>query len=150
MKPSVVITLILLLSGFSDVTAQPVIEASLKETITQLDRTYFEAYNSCNMEKQAEMYAEDIEFYHDKGGLTTSKQDLLDSLKKNICGKVTRELVEGSIEVFPISEYGAVEIGFHKFHNNEEPDAISEPGKFIIIWKKTEATWNITRVISLH
>ncbi|SIS63346.1 protein of unknown function [Zobellia uliginosa] len=150
MKPFAVITLILLISGFSDVTAQPVTEAPLKETITQLDRTYFEAYNSCNIEKQAEMYAEDIEFYHDKGGLTTSKQDLLDSLKKNICGKVTRELVEGSIEVYPISEYGAVEIGFHKFHNNEEPDAISEPGKFIIIWKKTEATWNITRVISLH
>ncbi|MBU3027239.1 nuclear transport factor 2 family protein [Zobellia galactanivorans] len=150
MKLYVVITLILLLSGFSDMTAQPVIEASLKETITQLDRTYFEAYNSCNMEKQAEMYAEDIEFYHDKGGLTTSKQDLLDSLKKNICGKVTRELVEGSIEVYPINEYGAVEIGFHKFHNNEEADAISEPGKFIIIWKKTEAIWKITRVISLH
>ncbi|WP_226982857.1 nuclear transport factor 2 family protein [Zobellia nedashkovskayae] len=130
--------------------AQSATEEQLKETITKLDAEYFEAYNTCNMEKQSEMYAEDLEFYHDKGGLMTSKKDLLESLKKNICGKVTRELVEGSIEVYPINGFGAVEIGLHKFHNNQEPDAISKPEKFIMIWKKTDSIWKITRVISLH
>ncbi|MGS0524194.1 nuclear transport factor 2 family protein [Zobellia nedashkovskayae] len=62
--------------------AQSATEEQLKETITKLDAEYFEAYNTCNMEKQSEMYAEDLEFYHDKGGLMTSKQGLLESLKK--------------------------------------------------------------------
>ncbi len=76
---------------------------------------FFNAYNTCNMELQADFYADDIEFYHDQGGLMTSKQELLDAIRTNICGKVTRELVKGSIEVYPIGTYGAVEMGFHNF-----------------------------------
>ncbi|MFD1314281.1 DUF4440 domain-containing protein [Namhaeicola litoreus] len=75
---------------------------------------------------------------------------MLSSIKKNICGKVTRTLMEGSIEVYPIKDYGAVEIGFHKFYNNEEPNAISQPVKFIIVWKNENDKWLITKVISLH
>ncbi|MGP1990414.1 nuclear transport factor 2 family protein [Zobellia laminariae] len=150
MKLTTVIIALIFISNFCEMAAQSATEEQLKETITKLDADYFEAYNTCDLEKQSEMYSEDLEFYHDKGGLMTSKLDLLESLKKNICGKVTRELVEGSIEVYPINGFGAVEIGLHKFHNNQEPDAISEPGKFIIIWKKTDSNWKITRVISLH
>jgi hypothetical protein len=122
----------------------------LFDAIVAMDKTFFEAYNTCNMEKQAEIYADEIEFFHDKGGLMTSKQELLDGTKKNICGKVTRELVAGSIEVYPIKDYGAIEIGYHKFYNNEEPDAISHPSKFIIMWQKVANEWKITKVVSLH
>ncbi|MEX0287978.1 MAG: nuclear transport factor 2 family protein [Flavobacteriaceae bacterium] len=125
-------------------------EKTLYETIVALDSIYFTAYNNCNMKKQDEMYAEDLEFYHDKGGLATSKKDILESIENNICGKVTRELVAGSIEVYPINGFGAVEIGMHKFHNNQEPDAVSEPSKFIVIWKQDGDNWLISRVISLH
>ena len=126
------------------------VEPTLYDTIVEMDSVYFTAYNTCDMEKQAEMYSDDLEFYHDKAGLSTSKKDLLESLEKNICGKVTRELVAGSIEVYPIADFGAVEIGMHTFHNNQEPDAISKPSKFITIWKKEGDSWLITRVISLH
>ncbi|CAM4361686.1 nuclear transport factor 2 family protein [Zobellia roscoffensis] len=150
MKSATLFISIVFVSSFFEMAAQVTSEDQLKETIIKLDTEYFDAYNTCDMEKQADMYAEDLEFYHDKGGLSTSKQDLLESLEKNICGKVTRELVEGSIEVYPINGFGAVEIGLHKFHNNQEPNAISKPGKFIMIWQKTESNWKITRVISLH
>lgn len=122
----------------------------LYSTIVEMDSIYFTAYNNCDMATQAELYAEDLEFYHDKGGLSTSKEDILKSIEANICGKVTRELVKGSIEVYPINGFGAVEIGMHKFHNNQEPDAISLPSKFITIWKHHEDRWLISRVISLH
>jgi hypothetical protein len=71
----------------------------LYNTILHMDSVYFNAYNTCDMDKQAAIYADSVEFYHDKGGLMTSKKDLLDAIKKNICGKVTRELVKGSVEV---------------------------------------------------
>ena len=116
-----------------------------------MDSVFFEAYNTCNLDKQATIYSDSIEFYHDKGGLMTSKQDILDGTEKNICGKVTRELVKGSIEVYPINGYGAVEMGLHKFHNNTEKDgAQSNAGKFVIIWQNKNDDWKITRVISLH
>ncbi len=37
--------------------------------------------------------ADDLEFYHDKSGLSSGRQGLVEGVKNNICGKVTRELV---------------------------------------------------------
>jgi ketosteroid isomerase-like protein len=123
----------------------------LHDQIVQLDSTFFNAYNTCDIDKQASFYSDSIEFYHDKTGLSTSKKDLLEATKKNICGKVTRELVKGSIEVYPLKGFGAVEIGMHNFHNNQEKEQTpSHPGKFIIIWQQTGKDWKIFRVVSLH
>jgi hypothetical protein len=121
----------------------------LYDTIVYLDSVFFNAYNTCNMELQADFYADNIEFYHDKGGLMTSKQEILDAIRRNICGKVTRELVKGSIEVYPVGTYGAVEMGFHKFHNLVE-GSVSRGGKFVVIWVNDAGKWKVSRVISLH
>jgi hypothetical protein len=125
-------------------------DQELYNQIVAMDKTFFDAYNTCDLDKQATIYADDIEFYHDLSGLSTSKQDILDGTKKNICGKVTRELVAGTIEVYPIKNYGAVEIGYHKFHNNQEPNAVSHPSKFIIMWHFSNNEWKINKVVSLH
>jgi hypothetical protein len=124
---------------------------SLYDTIVKWDNIYFTAYNTCDLEKQRSIFSDSLEFYHDKGGLSTSKNDIMQALEKNICGKVTRELVAGSIEVYPIKDFGAVEMGIHRFHNNQEPPGTpSHAGKFVIIWQHINNTWKITRVISLH
>lgn len=125
-------------------------DQKLYNTILHMDSVYFTAYNNCDMATQAAVYADSIEFYHDKGGLMTSKQDLLASLKKNICGKVTRHLVKGSVEVYPIARFGAVEIGLHQFVNHVESETPSKPDKFIVIWRLRNNKWQITRVVSLH
>lgn len=122
----------------------------LHDEIVALDKEFFDAYNTCDLDKQAAIYADDIEFFHDKGGLMTSKSELLQGTKENVCGKVTRELVDGTIEVYPINNYGAVEIGFHTFHNSEEPDAESIPSKFIVIWHQENGNWRMAKIISLH
>jgi len=122
----------------------------LHNQIVKMDAKYFNAYNTCDMETQTDLYNENIEFFHDKGGLSTDKKELLKSLKENICNKVTRTLIKGSIEVYPIKNYGAIEIGYHKFYNKEEPNAKSVPSKFIMVWKKEKNNWKITKVISLH
>lgn len=125
----------------------------LYETIFKLDGEFFGAYNTCesNLDKYGAFYSENIEFYHDQGGLTTSKKDIIEGTKKNICGKVTRELVKGSIEVYQIKNYGAIEIGFHKFHNNTQKKGTpSKAGRFVIVWQNTNEGWKITRVISIH
>jgi ketosteroid isomerase-like protein len=126
------------------------VDQKLFEEIKAMDKEFFNAYNNCDLEKQASIYSDDIEFFHDKGGLITSKKELIEGTKQNICGKVTRELVEGSLEVYPINNYGAVEIGVHKFYNNQEPTAKSIPSKFITMWHHENGKWKMTKVISLH
>lgn len=77
-------------------------DKELFNTIVSMDKEFFDAYNNCDLEKQANICSDDIEFFHDKGGLMTSKQEIIDGTERNICGKVTRELIKGSVEVYPI------------------------------------------------
>jgi hypothetical protein len=126
---------------------------ALYDTICRLDSIFFHSYNQCatQIAQYAAFYDDSIEFYHDKGGLTTSKAAIVTATQNNICGKVTRELVKGSIEVYPIPGFGAIEIGLHIFHNLQEPPPKHpKVSRFTIVWKKYPHDWKIYRVISLH
>lgn len=128
-------------------------DQKLYDTIVQLDSIFFHYYNTCdiNFERHAAFYSDSIEFYHDKGGLSTNKADVISGIKNYVCGKVRRDLVKGSIEVYPIPNFGAVEIGLHKFFNRLEPDAPQHASRFTIVWQFTkENGWKIRKVISLH
>jgi hypothetical protein len=128
-------------------------DQKLYDTIVYLDSVFFNAYNTCtvNLNQYASFYADSLEFYHDKNGLTSSKQDVVKGTEKFICGKVTRELVKNSIEVYPIKDYGAIEMGLHMFHNNTEPPGTTARiSKFIIFWQFQKGEWKIKKVISLH
>ena len=130
--------------------ADDVITMSLYDSIAAMDARWEDAYNNCKLDVMEELINEDLEFYHDLGGLMTSKQKLNEALKNNICGKVKRELKQGSLEVYPIKGYGAVEMGMHAFHNSKEPNRQPPFSKFVHIWKRDGKKWTITRVISLH
>ncbi len=122
----------------------------LYDTIARMDSVYFTAYNNCDMATQAAIYSDSLEFYHDGSGLSTSKRAILTAIKENICGKVTRVLVKGSLEVYPIPNFGAVEVGLHRFINHQENDHVSPPERFVVVWQNRNGKWQITRVISLH
>ncbi|HXU49047.1 MAG TPA: nuclear transport factor 2 family protein, partial [Candidatus Binatia bacterium] len=117
------------------------------DTVQSLDTKLFDAYNHCDLTTVSSMVAEDLEFYHDVTGFSAGRQSLLDGLKENICGKVTRELVPGTLEVYPIAHYGAVEIGVHRFHHPGDPTNIGE-AKFITLWQNEDGVWKITRALS--
>jgi hypothetical protein len=121
----------------------------LDRAIATLDAALFDSYNRCALDQFASFFVDDVEFYHDQGGLTLGKAALTDSVKKNICGRVTRELVPGSLKAYPMKGYGAVEVGVHRFHHpgHEDTEAVGE-GKFIHLWQYKDGAWNITRVIS--
>jgi len=124
-------------------------QAELDKAIATLDASLFDAYNRCDLEKFASFFVENVEFYHDQGGVTLGRAALTDSVKKNICGRVTRELVPGTLQVYHMKGYGAVEMGVHRFHHpgHEDTEAVGE-GKFIHLWQYKDGAWKITRVIS--
>jgi len=120
--------------------------AELTATIKRLDAELFDAYNKCELEKFGSFFPEHLEFYHDQtGGGPMTREQLVAAIKQNICGKVHRELV--SIEVYPLKNYGAVELGEHRFSHpgidTDEGDA-----KFVQLWKYEDGRWWLTRVIS--
>jgi hypothetical protein len=146
------LTLLLIFAAFAFNTSYAQLPASdpLYKTIAGLDSILFRAYNTCDMKTQNAMYSDTLEFFHDHGGLDTSKRSVLAGIERNICNKVTRELIKGSLEVHRIPGYGAIEIGLHQFHNKMEPDAKPHPSQFIIFWRQRGNEWKIAKVVSLH
>lgn len=124
-------------------------QAELDQAILELDRQMFDAYNHCDLKKFESLIAEDVEFFHDQGGVTLGRAALTESIKNNICGKVTRELLRSSFRAYPMKGYGALEIGVHRFHHpgHEDTEAVGE-GRFIQLWQFKDGAWRITRVIS--
>ncbi|HUO13588.1 MAG TPA: nuclear transport factor 2 family protein [Verrucomicrobiae bacterium] len=119
----------------------------LFQTIKSLDAKLFDAYNHCNLTTLGAMVSDDLEFYHDQTGLSVGKEPFLAAIKQNICGKVQRELLPQTLEVYPLKNYGAVEIGIHRFHHPDDPKNIGD-AKFIMLWQNKEGVWRVTRVIS--
>ncbi len=121
----------------------------LNKAVAALDAALFDAYNRCDLEKFGSFFVDDVEFCHDQGGVTLGRQALTDSVKKNICGKVTRELVPSSLEIHYMKGYGAVEMGVHRFHHpgHDDTEPVGE-AKFIHLWQCKDGAWKITRVIS--
>jgi hypothetical protein len=129
--------------------AQSPAAVSLTSTIAAQDKALFTAYNTCDLTTLGSMVTDDLEFYHDKTGLATGRQSFLESIRNNICGKVTRELVPGTLEVYPLAGYGAVEIGTHRFHHPWAQDhGVVGEAKFVMVWQNKGGAWKIARVIS--
>jgi len=121
---------------------------ALFKTIQALDTQLFDAYNHCDLATMDAMVADDLEFYHDQTGLSVGKTPFIAAIKQNICGKVERTLVAGSMEVYPLKGYGAVEIGVHRFHHPAHPEDGMGEAKFVTLWQNKDGVWKVTRAIS--
>ena len=127
---------------------------NLKDTILHFDSLFWEAYNVCDLEQMATFFTEDLEFYHDKGGLTTTRASLIEVTKKGICSSenwwLRREVVEGSLKVYPLNNYGAILSGEHVFYINEEgkKERLDGLAKFTHVWQYKDNAWKMSRVLS--
>ncbi|HVA54533.1 MAG TPA: nuclear transport factor 2 family protein [Gammaproteobacteria bacterium] len=126
-------------------------EDALYNTVAALDTAVFDSFNKCSSPEQlkihASYFAPDVEFYHDTGGVTWTRQDMLANTAKNACGHYRRALVPGTLKVFPIKDYGAIEQGVHRFCQIKT-GACEGMADFIIIWTNQGGDWKITRVLS--
>jgi hypothetical protein len=131
----------------AETKAQPV--DTLYQEIAHMDSVLFNAFNSRDVETFKSLFTEDLEFYHDKGGLTNYKNtiDFIESVKNSNNG-LHRDLVKGSLEVYPIPGYGAMEIGAHRFCHVENGKDDCGTFKFVHIWMKKNGQWKISRVVS--
>lgn len=121
----------------------------LFETIARMDSAMFDAFNAHNANALMALFTDDLEFYHDKGGLTTYQQTD-ENFKKLFANTpdIRRDLVKGTLEVYPIKDYGAIEIGVHRFCHKENGKDDCGSFKFVMTWRKIGDSWKVSRVIS--
>jgi hypothetical protein len=126
----------------------------LYREIADLDHLVFEAYNSCNLTAFKTFFVEDLEFYHDKSGLILTRKKMIEILEATLCAnseiKTRRELIAESLEVYPLQNFGAIEIGAHYYYQSSpgQTEKRVEMAKFTHIWQYRDNKWQITRVLS--
>ena len=148
-----ILAFIVSLTGILSVTAQEnkVAQTSreLYNEIAQMDSIMFAAFNTQNLVKFQSLFTEDLEWFQDNGGLISYKavfENFDNTFKRPY--KLTRELVPGSLEVHPIKDYGAIEIGVHRFRHIENGKEEVGTFKFLMIWQNKNGQWKISRVVS--
>lgn len=138
--------------------AQVTNDSDLFKDLQQMDMLLFgESFNNCNIDVMRTLVTDDLEFYHDKNGISKGKELFVTSFQKNMCGgsqKIRRELVAGSLEVFPLYSngvlYGALQKGIHEFFITpvDKPEFKDGIAKFSHLWLKEDGTWKLSRALS--
>ncbi len=130
-------------------------QPSLFEQVIIVDSIFFQALNTCDLKTYESFLTDDFEFYHDRGGLTKSREAEMISMT-SFCGeqrqrqKLRRELIPESVEVSPIKDFGAVESGRHRFFLviDDKTEKVIEEAKFTNVWQRQLSGWKLSRVIS--
>jgi len=125
-------------------------QADLDKAITALDTKLFDAYNHCDLKTFDSLLADDVEFYHDQGGFFLGDQAPTESVKNNICtGDTQRVLVPGTLKIYYMKGYGAVEMGVHRFlHPKTESANGTGEASFVHLWQYKDGAWKVSRVLS--
>jgi Domain of unknown function (DUF4440) len=158
LRPSPLLLLLLLSFGISThpaLATEPALPSSeLYKKIAELDRELFEGFNACDMATMRNLMEPEVEFYQDND-TTTYSRDQLEPSFRDRCGannvsKLRRELIPGSMEVYPLKDYGALEIAKHDFFIMEDGKKgnLAASPNLILIWRNDHGHWAVTRVIS--
>jgi hypothetical protein len=150
-----IISALCISQGFAQAEQQ-----KLTETILHLDSAFWNAYNNCDTAHFKHFFTDDVEFYHDKGGVTTDAKSLIEALDKNICGnansRLRREAVAGTVKVYPMQSgdkiYGAIISGEHGFYLTEKgkPEVHTGDANFMQLWLLRDGVWKMARVLSYN
>ncbi len=124
---------------------------SLTSTIALLDSSLFAAFNAHDAAALGSWFSSDLEFYHDKGGLAgydSTMAGFRRMFTQTTTADMHRELVPGTLEVYPLGDFGALEICEHRFCHTE--NGKQECGTFrnIMVWRRDSTGHRVSRVIS--
>jgi hypothetical protein len=123
----------------------------LSKEIADMDNRLFQAFNERDLNTMASIFDKDLEFYHDREGLTNYQHNI-DTFRRHFGEdtRVRRELVKGTMQVYPLTGYGAVEFCIQRFYTIEKGKAehLSATSRLVGIWRNEGGKWTLARVIS--
>lgn len=133
--------------------------ATMQAEVQAADAAYWNAYNSCDYVALDALTAEDVEFYHDLGGITHGRAALTGSVRDNICADkdaaVRRDAAPAEVQAFLLQRrgevYGALVTGQHHFFRVMRANGAAVPtdnARFSALWMRQDKGWKLSRVVS--
>lgn len=133
-------------------------KADLAALILTKDSLFWKTYNTCDTAASRAFFTDDVEFYHDKGGLTLGIEPLMANVKNNLCSnpnfRLRREAVKGTVKVYPLEKngviYGAILTGEHVFYISQDgkPEYLDGHAQFTHVWLEKNGDWKMARILS--
>ena len=128
---------------------KPAARDELYQQVARLDAEVFAAFNAHDVDKLMSYFAPTVEFFHDKGGLANFSQTKEGFTRLfTQSPDISRTLVPGSLEVYPVKDYGAMHIATQRFCHVENGREDCGNSKFVMVWQQQGSTWKIARVVS--
>ncbi|MFC5371432.1 nuclear transport factor 2 family protein [Brevundimonas faecalis] len=134
-------------------------QTALEAAIAERDAALFSVmFDGCDPAALADLVTEDVEFYHDKGGLIATRAAFVADYRKNCearrapdAWRSRRELVPGTMRVYPIPGVGAVEEGGHVFYERQGdgPETLVGRARFSVLWRWEDGRWRLARAFSI-
>ena len=132
--------------------------ATMRTEIAARDAELFDVlFNQCAPERMRALLAPDIEFYHDRTGLTRGADAFVADYQRFCTERQApnawrsrRALVPESLIVNPVPGVGAIEAGEHLFYERqgEGPERLAGRARFAQLWVRAPDGWRLSRVLS--
>ncbi len=124
--------------------------------ILKLDTAYWQAFNSAQPAGMNVHLAEDVEFYHDRGGILIGKAALskVNNGMKTSDSRVRRELIPDTMKLYPLYRgeqlYGAIMTGEHQFFVRlpKKDEQLAGKAYFTHLLLLKKGQWKIARIYS--
>lgn len=152
---STVVALIFMMAQGYVVAAEPK-PASGEAEARQADDAYWDAYNRVDPAGMNAFLADDVEFYHDRGGTLIGKKALAAVNMGMVASehKLRREAVPGTVKFFPMRKddvvYGYLSTGEHQFIvvPKDKPEFPAGRAIFTQLWVLQDKEWKVSRIFS--
>ncbi|MFT4912463.1 MAG: hypothetical protein ACI9YM_001038 [Brevundimonas sp.] len=115
-------------------------------------------FDLCDPAALSDLVTDDLEFYHDRGGLTATGATFVTEYGERCGGPQgpdtfhsRRELVPDSLRVYAIPGVGAVEEGSHLFYERQGdgPEHLVGRARFSVLWRLEDGDWRLARAFSI-
>jgi len=130
----------------------------LRAEIAARDAELFDTlFNRCDPARMRALLADDIEFYHDRSGVTRGADAFVADYARACTERQApdawrsrRELVADSLVVDPVPGVGAIEAGEHLFYERrgDGPEQLAGRARFAQLWLRAADGWRLSRVFS--
>jgi Domain of unknown function (DUF4440) len=133
--------------------------AALTEAVRARDAEFFELFFlGCDPARARTMLTPDFEMYHDRDGVYARNAETMIAAYARTCverqapdaWRSRRELVSGSLHVYPVPGFGAIEDGVHVFYERRDngPEHLVGRARFTQLWQLAPDGWRLSRSFS--
>ena len=118
-------------------------DRDVTRSILHEDARLTRAYNHCELQTLLRMFILGSAVYSPSGRI----QSPVDEAREKFCGKWQREVVPGSLRVYPVNAAAAIQVGEQRFCPLRAQTCDERPAEFVAVWLYSDMRWQITELI---